>query len=315
MTSSSDQVHVDTADRPPSERMDYWRSSMSDQFLPLMVEPAGATLRGTIFGHSVAETRFRQIRATAHTFARRGKDIRAQDPEVLHLLFSDRGRSWVEQDGRVSRLSQGDLLFYDSSRPFTFRTDADFESTICLLPKRLLPLSERVRDKHTARPISSCEGVPAAVAALITSMARHSADADTVQQVALQQAMVSMYVALLSDDHHAGNPASIHLATSTAFITRNLGNPDLSPSDIAAACNVSLSYLHRIFSTEGMTVAGHLREQRLQAAHHDLASGAVAEPVTRIARRWGICDAAQFSRMFKKRFGLTPSELRRSTRS
>jgi AraC-like DNA-binding protein len=309
-----DRVRIDTSDKLPSERMDYWRSSMSDQFLPLQVEPDGALLHGSIVGHSVAETRLRQIRGTGHMFARRDQDIRAADPEVLHLMLLDRGRTWVEQDGRSARLTQGDLLFYDSSRPFVFRTDHASQATICLLPKRLLPLPQRVQQKHIAFPVPSNDGVPAAVAAFITMMINHSADADPVQQMALQQAMVSMYMALLSDDHDRRSPTSVHLAISRTFITRNLSNPELCPSDIAVACNLSLSYLHRIFSAEGMTVAGHLREQRLQAAHRDLTSAAVDEPVIRIARRWGIADPSQFSRMFKKRFGLTPGELRRSTR-
>ena len=32
--------------------------------------------------------------------------------------------------------------------------------------------------------------------------------------------------------------------------------------------------------------------------------------VTDIAFRWGFCDAAHFSRVFKREFGATPSEIR-----
>jgi AraC-like DNA-binding protein len=285
-----------------------------DQFVPLAVEPVGSALRGRVAGRSVAETRLRRIQATRHTFERRTSDIRAEDPGVLHLLCQDRGQAAVEQDGRTATLAPGDLLLYDSSRAFSFRTGEEFQFTICLLPKRLLPLPERVQKEHTARVFSSREGVGAAAAALLTSIARHVTEPDPSQELALQQAMVSMYVALMSEDGASGNPPTVHLSLAKSFIVRNLGDPDLCPADVAAACNLSLSYLHRIFASDGTTVAGYLREKRLQAARHDLSSTAVNEPVIQVAQRWGITNPAHFSRMFKKRFGLTPGELRRTAR-
>ncbi|MEU0795821.1 helix-turn-helix domain-containing protein [Amycolatopsis sp. NPDC005961] len=309
----SGAVQIDAADRPPPERVDYWRSIVCDQFVPLAVEPVGSALRGRVAGGDVAETRLRRIRATRHTFERRTRDIRTEDPGVLHLLLQDHGQATVEQDGRTATLTPGDLLFYDSSRAFAFRTGEEFQFTICLLPKRLLPVPEKVQKDHTARIFSSQEGVGTAAAALLTSMARQVTEAAPRQQLALQQAMVSVYVALMSEDGIGGSPPEIHLSLAKSFIVRNLGDPKLSPADVAASCNLSLSYLHRIFSGDGTTVAGYLREQRLQAAHRDLSSAAVDEPVIQVAQRWGITDAAHFSRMFKKHFGLTPGDLRRRT--
>lgn len=307
-------VQIDTADRPARERVDYWRASVCDQFVPLAVEPGGGSLQGRVAGRDVAETRLRRMRATSHTFQRRTRDIRAEDPGVLHLLCQDRGRVTVEQDGRTASLDQGDLLFYDSSREFSVQTSNDFQFTICLLPKRLLPLPERLLKDCTARVFSGRDGVAAATAALVTTMARHATTTDPTQELALQHAMVSMYVAMMAQDGIGGSPPNVHLSLAKSFIARNLGDPDLCLTDVAAACNLSLSYLHRIFAHDGTTVASYLREQRLQAAHRDLSSTAVDEPIIQVAQRWGITDPAHFSRMFKKRFGLTPGELRRTTR-
>lgn len=75
---------------------------------------------------------------------------------------------------------------------------------------------------------------------------------------------------------------------------------------------MSLSYLHRLFANDGTTVVGYLREQRLQCVYRDLTTSLVAEPVRLVGARWGIPDPAQFSRTFKTRFGMTPSEARDS---
>jgi AraC-like DNA-binding protein len=305
-------LNIDSADRPPSERAEYWRMSVCDQFVPLAVEPGAGPLQGRVAGGDIAETRLRRIRATRHSFERRIKDIQTADPGVLHLLLLDHGRTDLEQGDRTASLAPGDLVLYDSSRPFRVETDGAFQFTICLLPKRLLPLPEKVQNDRTARVFGSQEGIGAALAPLLTSLVRHTIDVEPSQQLALQHAMVTMYVALMSDDEISGRPPAVHMSLAKSFLVRNLGNPKLSPADVAAACNISLSYLHRLFAGDETTVAAYLREQRLQAAYRDLTCSTVAEPVIRIAERWGLPDPTHFNRMFKGRFGVTPGELRRS---
>lgn len=47
----------------------------------------------------------------------------------------------------------------------------------------------------------------------------------------------------------------MHLALAKSFIVRHLGQPDLAPADVAEACGVSQSYLHRLFANDGATVS------------------------------------------------------------
>lgn len=305
-------LDIDTAKVPAPDRVEYWRTSVCDQFVPLEVDPEAVELRGRVAGWGIAETRLRRIRATRHSFDRRAKDIRAGDPEVLHLLLLDHGRTQIEQDGRTAIMSPGDLLLYDSTRPFRFETDGDFQFTICLLPKRLLPVPESLQRNSTARVFKSDDGVAAALAPLLTALARRASDTEPSQQLALQHAMVNMYVALMADESDTGHHPSVHLSLAKSFVVRNLGNPKLSPSDVAVACSISPSYLHRLFAADGITVAGYMREQRLQAAYRDLVAPSFAEPISRVAERWGLPDPAHFNRVFKTRFGVTPGELRRA---
>lgn len=307
-------VKVDTADRDPTERVDYWRQSVCNEFVPLSVEPTGNALQGRVLGRHIAETRLRRIQATTHTFTRRLRDIRTSDPEVLSLLRQDHGRATLHQDGRTATLSPGDVVVYDSSRKFEVTTSKEFQFTISLLPKRLLPVPERRIKETTARTFPGTDAVPAATAAFLTSMVRSTPEPAPAQQLALQHALVSMYVALISDSETSGSPPTVHLTMAKSFIARNLGNPQLGTADIAAACNISVSYLHRIFANDAETVAGFLREQRLTAAYRDLASPAIDQPVAIVAQRWGFSDPAHFNRTFKKRFGITPGECRRTAR-
>jgi AraC-like DNA-binding protein len=99
-----------------------------------------------------------------------------------------------------------------------------------------------------------------------------------------------------------------------AFIEENLGDPDLTPRTVAAAHYVSVRYLHKLFETEQTTVAEWIRHRRLERCRRDLLDPALrALPVNAIAARWGLLNAAHFSRAFRAAYGAAPIEYRRLT--
>jgi AraC-like DNA-binding protein len=105
------------------------------------------------------------------------------------------------------------------------------------------------------------------------------------------------------------------LTTVQAFIQRRLGDPELTPAAIAAAHHLSLRSLHQLFHDEGLTVAGWIRQRRLDRCRRDLTDPALAaRPVAAIAARWGFGSASDFSRAFRAAHGMRPSEYRESAR-
>ena len=69
--------------------------------------------------------------------------------------------------------------------------------------------------------------------------------------------------------------------------------------------------LHALFEDSGESVAGLVRHERLSRCFDDLGR-AGGGSVTEIAFRWGFRDAAHFSRVFKREFGVSPSDVRSS---
>jgi AraC-like DNA-binding protein len=77
-----------------------------------------------------------------------------------------------------------------------------------------------------------------------------------------------------------------------------------------------VSYLHRLFRQRngGRTVAAWIREQRLERARRDLADpDQRATAVHAIAARWGFRHAADFSRAFRRAYGMPPRDYREAT--
>jgi AraC-like DNA-binding protein len=70
--------------------------------------------------------------------------------------------------------------------------------------------------------------------------------------------------------------------------------------------------LHRVFGESGQTVTEFIRSYRFDGILGDLRSPASAgEAISRIAARWGIHDMPHFTRTFRARYGISPSEARR----
>lgn len=101
-----------------------------------------------------------------------------------------------------------------------------------------------------------------------------------------------------------------HLRRAEQVIRQILPNPALSPEFVADACGISKRYLHELFGDTEATVSQFIRDERLIAARDEIAT-ARAVRLAVIAYRFGFSDQAQFSRLFRARFGMTPSDWRR----
>lgn len=96
-----------------------------------------------------------------------------------------------------------------------------------------------------------------------------------------------------------------------SYIAAHLQEPDLTPGVVAAVHHISVSHLHRLFQTKGVTVAAWIRQQRLERARRDLADPTLRTVrVHRIAEQWGFTHHAVFTRAFRTAYGIPPSEYR-----
>ena len=92
------------------------------------------------------------------------------------------------------------------------------------------------------------------------------------------------------------------------YVEANLHQPDLNADKLAAVFNVSRPTVYRHFDEKG-GVGRHIRNARLDRCYFEL-SGAKSERgrVAAVARRWHFTNPANFSRLFRERFGLSPAE-------
>jgi len=133
-----------------------------------------------------------------------------------------------------------------------------------------------------------------------------------------QQLIDLLVLALKADDRTLTSGSSTmrgaHLTRIESFVRKNLRNPALDPDMIARNCGISIRYLHELFRDTNQTLGAWIRDQRLDACRAALADRSITQSVGEIAYHWGFGDQAQFSRVFKAHFGVSPKEYRDQAR-
>jgi AraC-like DNA-binding protein len=244
---------------------------------------------------------------------RTARHIRESDPDVWQLYVQTKGTAIAAQDGREVELTPGDLSLTDLSRPFSCKHPAR-EVVLLRFPRSQVPVPRRDLATVIGRRISGQRGTGALVAAVAREIPQHLDDASGIRMGSALLDLLAAAIAseldcaatLTAETRHRARVMRI-----AAFIEAHLGDADLTPSAVADAHHISVRYLHKIFSAEPMTVAGHIRGRRLERCWRDLVDPAFAQwRVNAIARRWGYTNAAHFNRAFRDAYGMPPGEFR-----
>lgn len=305
-------------DVPVAERTDYWRHVLGEALVPL--DPLG--LPDRVVHGSAGAVAVGELSHAGQGGARRTtRHIRRSDPELCKIDVLARGRGIVEQGGREAELRPGDFTLVDLSRPATWAMSSP-RCIAVIFPRSLMPLGARDLTRLAAVRIPGDQGAGALISSLARQLPAHLDSWNESGGARLGGAVLDLLtVALASrldrqDEIPEDTQRRALLQRIHALIEQRLGDPSLTPRQIAAAHFISVRYLHRLFESQRTTVAEWIRRRRLERCARDLLDPAHArEPIGEIAARWGITNPAHFSRLFRARFGLSPSEYRAAGRS
>jgi AraC-like DNA-binding protein len=301
-----------------AERFDFWQEIVSRNLLEGECEPqAPQDFFGELVVARTAHVMFAKIRSVAQRFDRTEHHVRASTREhALQLGLQLRGTSVVRQDGRDAKLSPGQFVFLDTARPSTILPLGPFEQMTICLPREALPKAlERARDftARTCRVDTELTGVVvpylSALPGLLQRMDAPVAERLAGTAVALVVAAIEQ---MLTNRMPGANwPHLAQLQRAKSFITTHAAETTLTPPAVAAALGISLRALQTLFAEADDTPSDCIWRCRLERARAALASERV-ESIGTIALISGFSDFAHFSRRFKKAFGMSPGEYRRS---
>ncbi|MBE1532051.1 helix-turn-helix domain-containing protein [Actinomadura algeriensis] len=316
-----------TSDVARADRIGYWHELVSRSRAP--VELSGdpdrfeASERALRLGTDPDAVTVLATVTSAATVRRTPELIRRSDPEVLYLSLALRGDAEVVCGDRAFRYGPAQWAVHDSSRSATVRlTDGPgpFESIGIVVPLRLLSVPRDQVGRAIGAPLPGRGGVGGLLAGTLANIiadpgAYRASDGPRLATVLADLVSALLAHAIDAGDAAPGAPPEVRRRTlllrAHEFIDRHLQDPELSPAAVAAAHHISVSYLHRLFSAEGRTVAAWIRLRRLERARLALADPALRTvPVHRIAAMCGFTHHSAFTRAFRDAFGLPPSDYR-----
>lgn len=294
-----------------ADRLDRWRAALATALGPMAVTPHGSgPLTGRITGRRLGHLPVCSIEADGQRVSRRGPG-----EACVALLVLTAGTVTLIQDGRSAVAGAGDLLAYDTARPYTLDFPERFACHIVHLPRRGLDVTDRELRRVTVTAVSGTGGIGAILSPFLTRLLNSAdsyAPAVATRLAAGVEDLFGTLVAERSSADGADDGRGDLVPRIRAHIDRHLADPALAPESVAAAHHISVRYLHRLFEDEGITVARLIQRRRLEECARELARGGrAALTVAAIAHRWGFADPAHFSRAFRRVHGHSPREWRR----
>jgi AraC-like DNA-binding protein len=307
----------DTSTVPEAERRELWAHVSSQRRVPLSVQtPPQVPFAGRLVVADVGPLTFNDMETTTQTI-RRTPRLTATTPSdyyALSLILD--GTFAASQDGRQALIRPGEFVIHDCSRPITAVAEVHVRTLSCTVPRALLSVSPARIARITATPICGTRGVGWVIAPFFERLwaaVQHEEIDGSVQHLVegTLELMASLFATQLGDETTHTVSRTELLLRIRAYIDANLGDPDLSPEQIAARHHISRSYLDQLFASAGMSVAHWTRERRLERCRRALEDpGRAHESISSIGVHCGLTNAAHLSRLFRDRYGCTPTEYR-----
>ena len=299
----------------PNQRSAHWNRVIAETYFPLQLAYRdAAAFSGTLERREMGSVSLSRLATQPMQYERRPTHISHTSEEEYLITVPRRSPVEFKQLGREVRCDPGGFILERGDEPYRFAYAAPNELSVLKISKKSLAEKVRDPDRFCARTMDARMGLPALFTAMMQQMHSLPLTASRAAEV-LGRQMVEVLALVL--DEAAGEDTQVrtavragHLRRAEQVIRKHLSNPVLSPEFVADACGISKRYLHELFGDTNQTVSQFIRDERLVAAR-DLIASSPSLSMAEISYRFGFCDQAQFSRLFKAKFDRPPTEWRK----
>ncbi|MFQ8432950.1 helix-turn-helix domain-containing protein [Amaricoccus sp. W119] len=308
-------MREEAPDRWPMEKAEEWRRRVTNAYFPLTIDiTEPAEFSGDLSQAALGELSLSRLRSAPVSYRREPRHIVATSDEEYLITVPIVSPVEFSQLGHTVRCLPGAFLLERGHEPYLFQYDAPNDLLVMKVGARAL--AERIGppDRVAQHEFDASGGVGRLFATMLGQALADAATTDDVVRTVIGRQLLELLGLTIANDPRAASSSisavrAAHLRRAEGFIRTNLANPDLSPGLLAAACGISTRYLHALYREMNTTVARQIREARLVAARDALCVPGMTA-ISEIAYRFGFSDQAQFSRLFKQAFDLTPSTYR-----
>jgi len=297
-------AHFDSAHFPPTEGLAAWRQLTASLYQTWpRGEPEG--FRAQAGGYKVGDLVFNQAKFTPARFLRGPELIAGEGRDFLSLQAQLAGEERLIMAHGHVRLLPGHIYLRDWAYEFDSEASAMLLHAV-MIPRHRLRAGAGMREHTPVLSWSMADPGGRLLSLLWQELLAELGQVTLPQARTLCDAFLGFVDALLGYGPVETTPASLG-AMQQFLMTRLRG--DVGVEQLCRHFHVSRSTVYRLFGPVG-GVRQFINGARLERCYGELRG---ADPrrakIADIAASWRFADASSFSRRFRSRFGVSPSEV------
>ena len=307
-----------TEDLEPSKRYAAWQGAICDVYVHVDVN---AEKRSDYQGF-IREARFGSVTMTdvlvsEQRITRRERHIAKLDKDCYYVEFVQQGKVNILQAGQTLLSHPGVGAIFSASEAYDLECVGRVRSLYLEIPRK--EFSSRFNESGipVAATIATGRGLGRIAAEFCAMLASEGSSLEETVRTRLGDELMDVLALALDmgdkDDFSEDATAQkARLRSVKAWIEEHLADPDLSLEKITKSNGVSLRHLHYLFRLTDLSVSEWILDRRLLRCHDALIRPELRSlSVTEVAYRFGFRSSSHFSTVFRRKFGHSPSELRR----
>ena len=289
------------------QRMDY--APLGEQ--AMRIEATALLLPGVTIGMS----------SSSALSVERTRDLITDGKDDVLLSLMPTGCFVTSPSGPDIEVAPGDILFCSINHPMRIAIPGEDKRVVTLqMPRSSLGGLSSCVDDNPAR------AMPAAMPELrllfnyVSTLIELPLPSPALRQkIALHILDLAQLAIGATQDKTEDGRVSVRaakLALAKKITDELLSHPRLDANYMAARLGISTRYLRMLFEPEGTSFVDYLLDRRLEKVHASLADPRQRQRrIIDIANECGFEDIRTFNRNFLRRFGVTPSDTRSSSKA
>lgn len=302
----------------PAKRYAAWQGAICDVYVHVDVN---AEKRSDYEGF-IREARFGAVTMTdvllsEQRITRRERHIAKLDKDCYYVEFVQQGKVNVLQSGQTLLTNPGMGAIFSASEAYDLECVGRVRSLYLEIPRAEFASRFNASRIPVAMTMATGRGLGRIAAEFCATLASEGASLDDTARARLGDELMDVLALALDmgDRDELSEDATAQrarLRSVKSWIEEHLPDPDLSLEKIAKSNGVSLRHLHYLFRLTDVSVSEWILDRRLQRCYDVLTRPELRSlSVTEVAYRFGFRSSSHFSTAFRRKFGHSPSELRK----
>ncbi len=308
------EIVYSTVSSRPADRATDWAQACGRTYFPL--EPSyrqPERFSGSLRTWGLGRVQASRYSADAALYRRRPAHLRDGADEQFLLTFPQTGVFRFQQRGRDVHCAPGGFFIERSNEPYVLSHETAGDLFVAKVSARDLEMCLPHPERYCAICFDSDYGVGGLLRDLIHVSEIRAAELTIDGGTLFGQQLIELLALAVESNSSAASSCETsvrlaHLQRINAAISSRYAEPDIAPGDVAAACGISVRYLHDLCRSDGASFRDKLRRVRLNVVQKALRNTAQRRTITEIALAAGFSDLSSFSRTYRQAFGETPRE-------